>query len=230
MELYRIDLDNVKKLFIQALIEAKDKELSKLKSEDEIEWEFSEKFESSMNKLIKKNNHIQLSTRRTVRRGLLAAIIALIIVFTGLMSVSATRESIIEFVKKVFSNHNEITLSENSTLPVDRIETEYTLTDLPSGYNLEIYNNYDTSVFSVWKNENGDEIAFGQDVLSMKFDIDNEYNYQEFNINGYPAFYTEDNSGAFLTWTDGYYWFEINGPKNEIDYLKNAPEKIVEKN
>lgn len=223
-------MDNVKKLFIQALIEAKDKELSKLKSEDEIEWEFSEKFESSMNKLIKKNNHIQLSTRRTVRRGLLAAIIALIIVFTGLMSVSATRESIIEFVKKVFSNHNEITLSENSTLPVDRIETEYTLTDLPSGYNLEIYNNYDTSVFSVWKNENGDEIAFGQDVLSMKFDIDNEYNYQEFNINGYPAFYTEDNSGAFLTWTDGYYWFEINGPKNEIDYLKNAPEKIVEKN
>lgn len=69
-------MDNVKKLFIQALIEAKDNELSKLKSEDEIEWEFSEKFENSMNNLIKKNNHIQLSTRRTVRRGLLAAIIA----------------------------------------------------------------------------------------------------------------------------------------------------------
>lgn len=77
--------------------------ISNLKSEDEIEWEFSEKFESSMNKLIKKNNHIQLSTRRAVRKGLLAAIIALIVAFTGLMSVSATRESIIEFVKKVFS-------------------------------------------------------------------------------------------------------------------------------
>lgn len=223
-------MDNVKELFIQALIEAKDKELSKLKSEDEIEWEFSEKFENSMNKLIKKNNHIQLSTRRTVRIGLLAAIIALIVAFTGLMSVSATRRPFVEFIKKVFSQYNDISISNESTLPVNRIETEYTLTDLPSGYNLEIYNNYDTSVFSVWKNENGEEIAFGQDILSMKFDIDNEYNYQEFNINGYPAFYTEDNSGAFLTWTDGYYWFEINGPKNEIDYLKNAPEKIVEKN
>lgn len=223
-------MDNVKGLFIQALIEAKDKELSKLKSEDEIEWDFSEKFENSMNKLIKKNNHIQLSTRRTVRRGLLAAIIALIVAFTGLMSVSATRRPFVEFIKKVFSQYNDISISKDSTLPVDRIETEYTLTDLPSGYKLEIYNNYDTSVFSVWKNENGDEIAFGQDILSMKFDIDNEYNYQEFNINGYPAFYTEDNSGAFLTWTDGYYWFEINGPRNEIDYLKNAPKKIVEKN
>lgn len=223
-------MDNVKELFKQSLIEVKDKELSKLKSGDEIEWEFSEKFENSMNKLIKKNNHIQLLTRRTVRKGLLAAIIALIVAFTGLMSVSATRKPFIEFIKKVFSQYNDISISKDSTLPVDRIETEYTLMDLPSGYKLETYNNYDTSVFSVWKNENGDEIAFGQDILSMEFDIDNEHNYQEFNVNGYPAFYTEDNSGAFLTWTDGYYWFEINVSGNEIDYLKNAPEKIIEKN
>ena len=91
-------MDNIKKLFVQALIEAENKEISKLKGEDEIEWEFSEKFENSMNKLIRKNIHIRLSTRRTVRRGLLAAIIALIAVFSGLMSVSATREPIVNFV------------------------------------------------------------------------------------------------------------------------------------
>ena len=96
-------MENSRKLFIKAFLEAENVSISNLKSENEIEWEFSEKFENSMNKLIKKNNHIQLSTRRTVRKGLLAAIIALIVAFTGLMSVSATRESIIEFVKKVFS-------------------------------------------------------------------------------------------------------------------------------
>lgn len=96
-------MENSRKLFIKAFLEAENANISNLKSENEIEWEFSEKFENSMNKLIKKNNHIQLSTRRTVRRGLLAAIIALIVAFTGLMSVSATRESIIEFVKKVLS-------------------------------------------------------------------------------------------------------------------------------
>ena len=131
-------MENRKELFIKAFLEVENASISNLKSENEIEWEFSEKFESSMNKLIKKNNHIQLSTRRTVRRGLLAAIIALIVAFTGLMSVSATRESIIEFVKKVFSNHNEITLSENSTLPVDRIETEYTFSELPEEYELSL--------------------------------------------------------------------------------------------
>lgn len=96
-------MENSRKLFIKAFLEAENASISNLKSENEIEWEFSEKFENSMNKLIKKNNHIQLSTRRTVRKGLLATIIALIVAFTGLMSVSATRESIIEFVKKVFS-------------------------------------------------------------------------------------------------------------------------------
>lgn len=96
-------MENSRKLFIKAFLEAENANISNLKSENEIEWEFSEKFENSMNKLIKKNNHIQLSTRRTVRKGLLAAIIALIVAFTGLMSISATRESIIEFVKKVLS-------------------------------------------------------------------------------------------------------------------------------
>lgn len=140
-------MDNVKKLFVQALIEAENKEISKLKGEDEIEWEFSEKFENSMNKLIRKNIHIRLSTRRTVRRGLLAAIIALIAVFSGLMSVSATREPIVNFVKRVFSDHNEMTMSGNSVLPVDRIETEYTLCDLPEEYVLTTYEKDEIGVF-----------------------------------------------------------------------------------
>ena len=57
-------MDNVKKLFVQALIEAENKEISKLKGEDEIEWEFSEKFENSMNKLIRKNNHIRQNRQK----------------------------------------------------------------------------------------------------------------------------------------------------------------------
>lgn len=171
-------MDNVKKLFVQALIEAENKEISKLKGEDEIKWEFSEKFENSMNKLIRKNNHIRLSTRRTVRRGLLAAIIALIAAFSGLMSVSATREPIVNFVKRVFSDHNEMTMSRNSVLPVDRIETEYTLYDLPEEYELTTYEKDEIGVFSRWKSSvDNSEIVFSQDILLVNMSIDNEHNY-----------------------------------------------------
>ena len=53
-------MENSKSMFIKAFLEAEALDNAKLKSEDEIEWEFSEKFENSMNKLIKKNNTIKI--------------------------------------------------------------------------------------------------------------------------------------------------------------------------
>lgn len=201
-----------------------------LPSENEIQWDFSEKFEKSMDKLIRKNNRIQLSTRRTVAKSLIAAIVAIIVLFTGLMSVAATREPIIEFVKKIFSQFNEITLSENSTPPVDKIEIEYTLTNLPEGYELKEYQKDDFKVFSVWENENNEEIVFSQNLLDSSFTIDNEHGYRELEINGFKAYLAEDESGAFLRWTDGYYWFSINVPAKDKDYIAVLQKNISEKN
>ena len=224
-------MDNVKKLFVQALIEAENKEISMLKGEDEIEWEFSEKFENSMNKLIRKNNHIRLSTRRTVRRGLLAAIIALIAVFSGLMSVSATREPIVNFVKRVFSDHNEMTMSRNSVLPVDRIETEYTLCDLPEEYELTTYEKDEIGVFSRWKSSvDNSEIVFSQDILLVNMSIDNEHNYRETVVNGYTAYLNQYEFNTSLTWTDGTYLFTLNVPNSLNIDITDLAKNIIEKN
>lgn len=224
-------MDNVKKLFVQALIEAESKEISKLKGEDEIEWEFSEKFENSMNKLIRKNNHIRLSTRRTVRRGLLAAIIALIAVFSGLMSVSATREPIVNFVKRVFSDHNEMTMSRNSVLPVDRSETEYTLYDLPEEYELTTYEKDEIGVFSRWKSSvDNSEIVFSQDILLVNMSIDNEHNYRETVVNGYTAYLNQYEFNTSLTWTDGTYLFTLNVPNSLNIDITDLAKNIIEKN
>ena len=217
-------------MFIRAFLEAEALDNAKLKSEDEIEWEFSEKFENSMNKLIKKNNHIQLSTRRTVRRGLLAAIIALIVAFTGLMSVSATRESIIEFVKKVFSQYNEITLSENSMSPVERIETEYTLTDLPDDFEMTEYQKDDLVVMSKWENQTGEEIVLFQEILDPNLSIDTEHNFQELNINGFEAYLMIAENNSVLSWTNGYYWFTLNVPNDLQKIIIDLAENISEKN
>ncbi len=223
-------MDNVKKLFVQALIEAENKEISKLKGEDEIEWEFSEKFENSMNKLIRKNIHIRLSTRRTVRRGLLAAIIALIAVFSGLMSVSATREPIVNFVKRVFSDHNEMTMSGNSVLPVDRIETEYTLCDLPEEYVLTTYEKDEIGVFSRWKSSvDNSEIVFSQDILLVNMSIDNEHNYRETVVNGYTAYLNQYEFNTSLTWTDGTYLFTLNVPNSLNIDITDLAKNIIEK-
>ena len=104
-------MEITKKVFVKALLDAEEKEKVRLKSEDDISWDFSDKFENSMEKLLRKNNRIKLSTRANVRRGLVAALIAMIIMFVGLMSVSATREAIITFIVNRGKHETEISLN-----------------------------------------------------------------------------------------------------------------------
>lgn len=223
-------MDNAKELFVKAFMEAERLDNAEIPSEDEIQWEFSEKFVRSMDKLVKKNNRIKFSTRRTLTKSLIAAIIAIMVLFTGLMSVAATRKPIIEFVKRVLSQFNEITLSENSIPPVETIQTEYTLTNLPEGYEISEYKKSDINVFVVWLNESGEEIVFSQNILDSNVLIDNEHEYRELEINGLKAYLTEDKYGRTLRWSDGYYCFTIKVPnsiKNDITTLQeNISEKI----
>lgn len=222
-------MENAKELFAKAFMDAERLDYAKLPSEDEIKWDFSEKFKKSMNKLIRKNNRIQLSTRRAVTKSLIAAIVAIMVLFAGLMSVSATRTPFIEFVKKVFSQYNEITLSENSMSPVERIETEYTLTDLPDDFEMTEYQKDDLVVMSKWENQTGEEIVLFQEILDPNLSIDTEHNFQELNINGFEAYLMIAENNSILSWTNGYYWFTLNVPNDLqriiIDLAKNISEK-----
>lgn len=223
-------MENSRELFIKAFIESEKRKNALLPCKDESEWAFSGKFEKSMNKLIQKNKRIQLSTRKTVTKSLLAAIVAIIVAFVGLMSVSATREPIIEFVKKVFSQFNEITLSKELPPPVEAIQTEYTLTNLPEGYEIREYQKSSNCVFVVWKNESGEEITFAQMIMDSNFSIDNEHTYRELEINGLNAYLSEDEYGCALRWSDGYYCFTITVPTSIKSDIINLQENISKKN
>ena len=222
-------MENAKELFVKAFMEAERLDNADLPGEDNIQWDFSKKFEKSMDRLIRKNNRIQLSTRRTVTKSLIAAIIAIMVLLTGLMSVAATREPIIEFIKKVLPKYNDITLSENSVPPVDTIETEYTIGSLPEGFRLVTYQKDDYGVFSVWKNDAGEEFAFSQNLLDSSLTINNEGNYQELNMNGYEAYLNVYAQNSVLTWTDGVYWFTLSVPESCKDEILIMAENISEK-
>ena len=221
-------MEITKKIFIKALLDAEEKEKVRLKSEDDVSWDFSDKFESSMEKLLRKNNRIKLSTRANVRRGLIAALIAMIIMFVGLMSVSATREAIITFIVNRGKHETEISLNEHyPDFYPERIERKYTVTDIPNGYTLDAYDRGEYHVMRVWKGTNGGELAFGQALLDASISFDNEHNYQELKINGYDAFYSEDDSGACLMWSDGEYWFTLNGSSDIKDYIKSGQNHLA---
>lgn len=223
-------MENSKELFIKAFMEAEQISNAEFMNTENKDITFSEEFERKMDTLLKKDKRIRFSARRKIRKGLLAAIIAVIVAFTGLLSVSATRTPFIEFIKKVFPQFNEVTLSEESTPPVEKIETEYTLTDLPDGFEISVYQKDELGVFTVWKNSNNSEIMFSQEVLDPNLSIDTEHNYEEITINGYNAYLNYYEFNSSLKWTDGIYWFILNVPNNLNDDLINMAENISEKN
>lgn len=217
-------------LFIKAFNEANSLELSKYQNKDNFVYNFSKAFENKMNKLISKNNRIKFETRKRVSKALIAAIIAIIALLTGLMSVSASREKIVEFIERVFSTNTQITLSENSAQTPETIEKAYTLGYVPEGFELKQYDRDELGVFAIWENNNNEQIVFQQYILNGDFSIDNEHNYKEMENNGYPAYVVSDEYQSVLSYSDGEYWLKIIVPVELKDEIFTISEKIIEKN
>ena len=219
-----------RELFVKALADANSIEVEKYLNKDAFHYDFSDAFERKMNKLIAKNNRINLNTRRKISKALIAALIAIIVLLTGLMSVSASREKVVEFIERVFSTNTQITLSENSAPTPETIETAYTLGYVPDGFKLKQYDADELGVFAIWENEKGEEIVFTQDILSSEFSMDNEHYYETFEVNGFPAYIYGNEYDYHISFTDGEYRYTIKTSVKNKEYLETMSEKIIEKN
>ena len=211
---------------MSAFMEAEKINYLSYKSENNIDYDFSEKFKTKMNKLISKDNRMNLHIRRRISRALIAAIIAIIIMFTGLMSVSATRKAFFEILENFGISGVQVLLSEESTPPIDRIETAYTLSGLPEEFELSILQLEETSVFIVWKNEAGEEISFMQTPLDGDQSIDTEHGFEIIKINGYNAYLAVYDAQTAITWTDGKYWFTLSIPFSSKEYILELVNNI----
>lgn len=101
-------------LIIKALLDAEQSLSDESLVNLDVEHEFSDEFESSMQKLISKNDRIKLYTRRRISRGLIAAVIAAVVMFTGLLSVSASKYNPLDFItNSQKKHHNEKTDNES---------------------------------------------------------------------------------------------------------------------
>lgn len=226
-------MNSNKDLFIKAFIEAEETENAEYLNYEKHDIAFSQSFEKKMNKLIEKDKRMKISTRKSVKKIVLTAIVAVTAIVISLLTVSAVRSSdepFFSFVKRIFPQYNDISLSDDSTPPVDKIEKEYTLTNLPDGYTLSEYQASELGVLVIWKNQKGDQIVFTQNTLSSGFAIDNEHDYRECFINGYKAYYAGNDYGVCLIWTDGYYRFKIAVPVSCKDIIMEFPKNISEKN
>lgn len=215
-------------LFVNAFLEAEQISNTEYIKKENYTFEFSHKFEKRMQKLITKENKIKFSTRRKISKALLAAIIAIIIMLTGLMSVSASRKKIIDFIETIFPKYTQIELSDDSSPTLSNIKTAYTLSYVPDGFELDQYNQDEVSVFAIWKNRNEEEIVFYQILLDSNISVDTEHVYEVTELNGYKAYLYGQKDTFFINWSDGVYCYRLSVPAECKDDLIDMAKKIIE--
>lgn len=224
---------NDRDLFVKAFMEAEEKTNSCYHDEASVNWQFSKGFENKMSALLQPNSNKEAPrTHKGIKiRRLIAAAVAAALILAAAVTAYAQYDSIVQFVEKIKRQYVEVTLDESSVIKIDYIEREYALSSVPEGFSQITYQKEETSVFSVWENESGEQIVFSQTTLgNMSNSIDNEHDMTFLEINGYKAYLTKDNYGALLTWTDGEYWFVLSVPSSLENQILDMQKNILEKN
>ena len=83
--------------------------INALPSDDQIDHIFSSMFERSMKKLIRQSKkELSANRPRAFNKRFIAALVAIIIIISTAMSVSAIRQRVIEFVSEVYQKYTQV--------------------------------------------------------------------------------------------------------------------------
>ena len=173
-------------------------EFAHIPNEEDIEYEFSERFNKKMDKLFKKIERNCTYPTVSLSKRILTIAAAILIIFAGLMSVSAIREPIVNFVLEFFEEHIDFGFSGDIS---QEIEYEYGFSKIPEGFELTVKNKEGGTVYTEYTNINtGDIIILTQSITdSDDISIDKEHGAitKEF-IYGMEVYIYEHNSDDYI--------------------------------
>jgi len=199
------------------------------------EHKFSRRHKRAMKKILaqfSKNSQMGQTRRFSLKKRVVLAFVAIFVAmfFTGAISSYKTHD----FKGVVHSDNTEITVANSENAP-ETIEYRYSLTGLPSGYEL-INSDYEIAVCEYYENKStGGWVTFTQFAKKNYIGhLNTEHNsIEEVDINGHVALLIDssDSKGAIaeITWDNGDYILEIVGTltKNEVINLAKSA-KVLE--
>ena len=157
-----------------AFREVASEEFAHIPNEEDIEYEFSERFNKKMDKLFKKiERNCNYPTVRPTKK-IITVLAAILILFAGLMSVGAIREPIVNFVLDFFEDHIDFGFSGDIS---QEIEYEYSFSEVPEGFEQTVKNNEGGTIYTEYTNKNtGDIIILTQSITdSDDISVDKEH-------------------------------------------------------
>lgn len=216
--------------FEQAVIDSILVEYQDIPEENELEVDFSTRFQIWSHRLIHKTRSPYWYYVNTIAKKIILVAVILSMLTMTALAVPAIREALIDFF---FHNHGErygITFNpdEASTAPKE-IENVYFPSFVPSGYEPQRNNRTPTSVYCFWVNQNGELIYYSQDTIQPEATIDNWIGIDAEDVTRTTQIIGEylveivwyDESYC-LYWTDNAYIYSLELPNS------NSEEVMIE--
>lgn len=154
-------------------------EFADIPPESEIQYEFSKEFLDKMQKLIngtEDDTHKaqkKHSSSLTVKR-IVALAAALIVLFTGAMSVGAVREPVVNFIVKTYEGFKRVLFSGDSLTEIDHV---YAFAEVPEGFvETQRISNKEMNLVRYENRETGAVIKISQSITteySISLDSEN---------------------------------------------------------
>ena len=215
---YSFDDDKLK----EAVKKVDEYYINSLPKNDDIEYQFSKRFQRRMKKLVKQSMKKENSVRRTfVNKRIAVVFISIFILLASSMNVSAVRRAVFEFISYVYEKYTEI-IYENSK-PITKGEfTPFTPSYIPEGFTISL-EDLDGSVYLEYI-KNDDYIIYEQ---KNKEDVTSHINtegikVEDTEINGNPAIYYSNYGVQNLIWHDELYMYSISSTLNKEEVFRIA--------
>ena len=210
----------------KALIVSAEKEFDDIYSESvKMIWNPSPRFTSEISELIRKSERRKLKGFKKV--ALIAAVIVLISVM-AVFSFAQVRNTVINSFRKIYATHFILEYGVDEAGDINKLQNMdalFTLSALPSDFELVSADNNGHSAVTIWENEKEETLIFAQgdgiskrsidnERLEEQIVFDNDIEYRIFSEDGY----------MFVMWATAEYTFSIDyfGEKSADDLIKIA--------
>lgn len=180
------------------------------KNENEIEYEFSERFNKRMTKLINSQKKTYYKLINTAAKRVAIIFVLILTMFTAAFSVKAIREPIIEFVKQIYETFVHYSVDGDTN---DKIEKEYSLKFVPDRFEQTDIIINDNSINTTYESQTADRILFSQMTTKTHSGhfVDNETgDIHSENIDGIEVEFKEWHTTKSAIWIENGYVFAID--------------------
>lgn len=221
----------------EAFREAARREFAMIPPEEEIEWEFSPRFERKMRRLIRANNYgyWNLINTSAKRAACIAALIVLLL--STAMAIRPIRERVIQFFIEVYEDFYEITFGEEESDdlyaapdPASETMTRYTLAQLPEGYYENNFLEVDSILHTTWQNNDGFKIVLDQEFGARKIVWDHNDNEPIAVEHGelYITYQSYNGTHSFMWEEHGYVFYLTLYEEIPMEEILNMIDSLTE--